>query len=126
MIKGMSKNILIVDDNELIRKSLSAALISNEISVNTANNGKEGLEKALDSQPDLIVTDVHMPEMDGLEMIQKLRADEWGKKVPVLIMTVDEEAESINKALEAGVTVYISKTVSDPAEIVSQIKVALG
>lgn len=122
----MSKTILIVDDNELIRKSLSAALISNEIVVETATNGKEGLERAIEKQPNLIVTDVHMPEMDGLEMIQKLRADEWGKKVPILIMTVDEEAESINKALEAGVTVYISKNVSDPAAIVDQIKIALG
>lgn len=122
----MSKTILIVDDNELIRKSLSAALVSNEIAVETAVNGQEGFDKALEFQPNLIVTDVHMPEMDGLEMIQKLRADEWGMKVPILIMTVDEEAESINKALEAGVTVYISKNVSDPASIVDQIKVALG
>ena len=122
----MSKSILIVDDNELIRKSLSAALVSNELNVETAENGKEGLKKALESQPNLIVTDVHMPELDGHQMIQKLRADEWGKKVPILIMTVDEEAESINKALEAGVTVYISKNVSDPAAIVDQIKIALG
>lgn len=122
----MSKTILIVDDNELIRKSLSAALVTNEIQVETVANGRDGLEASLDKHPDLIVTDVHMPEMDGLEMIEKIRADEWGKKVPILIMTVDEEAESINKALEAGVTVYISKNVSDPAAIVEQIKTALG
>lgn len=122
----MSKTILIVDDNELVRKSLAAALISNETSVETADNGKDGLQAALDNHPDLIVTDVHMPEMGGLEMIDKIRADEWGKKVPILIMTVDEEAESINKALVAGVTVYISKNVSDPASIVEQIRTALG
>jgi len=122
----MSKTILIVDDNELIRKSLSAALVTNEIQVIAVANGSEGLKTALEKQPDLIVTDVHMPEMDGLEMIEKIRADAWGKKVPILIMTIDEEAESINKALEAGVTVYISKNVSDPAAIVDQIKIALG
>lgn len=122
----MSKTILIVDDNELIRKSLSAALVTNEIQVETVANGQDGLKAAFDKHPDLIVTDVHMPEMDGLEMIEKIRADEWGKKVPILIMTVDEAAESINKALEAGVTVYISKNVSDPAAIVAQIKTALG
>lgn len=122
----MSKTILIVDDNELVRKSLAAALISNEIAVQTADNGKDGLQAALDNHPDLIVTDVHMPEMDGLAMIDMIRGDEWGKKVPILIMTVDEEAESINKALAAGVTVYISKNVSDPASIVDQIRTALG
>ena len=122
----MSKTILIVDDNELIRKSLSAALISNELDVETAQNGKDGLQIALDGQPDMIVPDVHMPEMTGLEMIEKLRADEWGKKVPILVMTVDEGTESINKAMEAGVTVYISKNMNDPASIVDQIKTALG
>lgn len=122
----MSKTILIVDDNELVRKSLAAALISNELTVETADNGQAGLATALEKHPDLIVTDVHMPEMDGLAMIDKIRTDEWGKKVPILIMTVDEEAESINKALAAGVTVYISKNVSDPASIVDQIRTALG
>jgi CheY-like chemotaxis protein len=122
----MSKTILIVDDNNLIRQSLTAALVSNELIVESANNGKDGLKLALEKHPDLVVTDVHMPEMDGLEMIEKLRADEWGKKVPVLIMTIDEEAESINKALSAGVTTYMSKNVSDPASIVEQIKIALG
>ena len=122
----MSKTILIVDDNELVRKSLAAALVSNETAVITAANGKEGLKEASENHPDLIVTDVHMPELDGLAMIDKIRAEEWGKKVPILIMTIDEEAESINKALAAGVTVYISKNVSDPASIVDQIKTALG
>jgi CheY-like chemotaxis protein len=122
----MSKTILIVDDNNLIRQSLTAALVSNELIVESANNGKDGLKLALEKHPDLVVTDVHMPEMDGLEMIEKLRADEWGKKVPILIMTIDEEAESINKALSAGVTTYMSKNVSDPASIVDQIKIALG
>lgn len=122
----MSKTILIADDNELVRKSLTAALVTNEITVLAADNGKEGLKLALEKHPDIIVTDVHMPQLSGMEMIEKIRADAWGKKVPILVMTIDEETESINKALEAGVTVYISKNVSDPASIVDQIKTALG
>lgn len=122
----MMKTILIVDDNELVRKSLAAAIKSNELDVLTATNGREGLELALEKHPDLIATDVHMPELDGLEMISKIRSDEWGKKVPILVMTVDEAAESINKALTAGVTVYISKNVTDPAAIVDQIRTAIG
>ena len=122
----MSKTILIVDDNELVRKTLAAALISNETAVETADNGKDGLKLALEKHPDIIVTDVHMPQLGGLEMIDKIRTDEWGKKVPILVMTIDEDTESINKALEAGVTVYISKNVTDPAAIVEQIKTAVG
>jgi DNA-binding NarL/FixJ family response regulator len=67
-----------------------------------------------------------MPQLGGLEMIDKIRVDEWGKKVPILVMTIDEDTESINKALEAGVTVYISKNVTAPAAIVEQIKTAMG
>lgn len=123
---GMSKKILIVDDNELVRKSLGAMLTTVEVSVLTATNGKEGLELALKEQPNLVITDVHMPEMDGHQMIEKIRANEWGKKVPIVIMTVDENTDSINKALEAGVTVYLSKANADPAIIAEQIKIALG
>lgn len=122
----MSKTVLIVDDNELVRKSLAASLVTNEVKVETATNGKEGLALAEQLQPDLLITDVHMPEMDGLQMVDKIREHEWGKKVPIIVMTVDEETSSINKALEAGITVYLSKNTTDPAEVVDQIKTALG
>lgn len=122
----MSKTVLIVDDNELVRKTLTAALVAPGRIVESAASGKDGLAKALEVHPDLIITDVHMPEMDGLEMIDRLRKDEWGAKVPIIVMTVDEQATSINKALEAGITVYISKNTTDPAEIVDQIKIAAG
>jgi CheY-like chemotaxis protein len=120
------KTVLIVDDNELVRKSLAASLITNEVVVETAANGKEGLEMAEKLHPHLVITDVHMPEMDGLQMIDKIRESEWGKKVPIIVMTVDEGTDSINKALEAGITVYLSKNTTDPAGVVSQIKTALG
>lgn len=120
------KTVLIVDDNELVRKSLAASLITNEVRVETASNGKEGLEMAEKLRPDLLITDVHMPEMDGLQMIDKIRENEWGTKIPVIVMTVDEGTESINKALEAGITVYLSKISTDPAGVVDQIKTALG
>ncbi len=120
------KTVLIVDDNELVRKSLAASLVTNEVKVETASNGKEGLAMAEQLHPDLLITDVHMPEMDGLQMIEKIREYEWGKKVPIIVMTVDEEASSINKALEAGITVYLSKNTNDPVQVVDQIKTALG
>lgn len=120
------KTVLIVDDNELVRKSLTASLVTNEVKVETALNGKEGLEKAEQLKPNLIITDVHMPEMDGLQMIEKIRKQEWGAKIPIIVMTVDEGTESINKALEAGITVYLSKNTTDPAGLADQIKTALG
>ncbi len=122
----MSKTVLVVDDDKLVRTSLSSMLVSPDIAVETASNGKEGLKLALDKHPNLIITDVRMPEMDGLEMISQIRKDDWGKNVPIIIMTVDEGATTINKALEAGITVYISKTGANPQVIADQIVTALG
>lgn len=120
-------DILIVDDDKLIRDGLVDLLDSEQYHVETAENGKAGLDKALKLHPRLIVSDVKMPEMTGPEMIEALRKDQdWGKNVPVIILTNDETADTINDTLTAGVTVYLSKTTAQPTEIVEQIKSALG
>ena len=100
----MSKTILVIDDDKLIREGLVAMLKNAGQNVLEASNGKEGLDSALEQKPDLVVTDVRMPEMTGLEMITQLRTNEWGQKVPVIILTNDESNDSINQALESGVT----------------------
>lgn len=123
----MSKKVLVVDDDKLARKGLTKVLEDAGMDVSEAVNGKEGLEKALKEKPDLIVTDVHMPQMDGLQMIEELRADEeWGKSVPVVVLTVDDATTSINQALAAGVTFYLTKTGMTPDAIADQVVVAVG
>lgn len=123
----MSKKVLVVDDDKLARKGLTKVLEDAGMDVSEAVNGKEGLEKALREKPDLIVTDVHMPQMDGLQMIEELRADEeWGKSVPVVVLTVDDATTSINQALAAGVTFYLTKTGMTPDAIADQVVVAVG
>lgn len=125
MISSMSKTILVVDDDKLIREGLVALLKNAGQDVLEANNGKTGLALALERKPDLVVTDVRMPDMTGLEMISALRADEWGKKVPVIILTNDESNTSINQALESGVTTYLPKS-STPSDIRQQILQTVG
>lgn len=123
----MSKTVLLVDDDKLARKSLASVLADAGLTVEEAANGKEGCEKALEVKPDLIVTDVHMPEMDGMQMIQKLKEDEaWGSKVPIVVLTIDEAPAYINQALEAGVTFYLSKNGVSNEEIAEQITIAAG
>lgn len=117
----MSKTILVIDDEELIRNGLADALKSAGFSVETASNGKEGLKKAIARQVDLVVTDIRMPEMDGLKMVEELRKDDKGKKLPVIILSVDEQTESINQALKAGVTVYLAKDSLEPTAMARQI-----
>jgi two-component system, chemotaxis family, chemotaxis protein CheY len=122
----MSKTVLIVEDDKLIRESLARTLEGKGLTVMQAADGKEGLEKALSGKVDLVVTDVIMPDVDGLTMLAKLREDSKGKDIPAIILSNDDQTESLNKAMEAGVTLYLSKAALDADAIASQILVALG
>jgi len=122
----MNKTVLIVDDDELIRDSLGRVLRDKGLSVQLATNGKDGLKKALAGGVDMVVTDVIMPEMDGLKMLTKLREDPDGREIPAIILSNDEETETVNEAMQAGVTVYLSKTFQSADELAEQIVVGLG
>lgn len=122
----MSKKILTVDDDKLLRESLSAMLRSAGHQVYEAADGQQGLAMALAEHPDLIISDIRMPELDGMSMVERIREDEWGKQVPVIILTNDETTDAINEALQSGVTVYLSKTNLDPETLGQQVGVALG
>ena len=85
--KNMDKKILIVEDDRAEANVLVDKFTQEGFLVSTAENGKKGLERALLDHPDLILLDIIMPEMDGLSMLNELRKDEWGKAVPVIILT---------------------------------------
>lgn len=117
----MAKKILVVEDDSITRKSLQVALLNAGFEADEAANGQEGLDRALSNHPDIILTDLIMPVMDGLTFIKKLREDEWGKNARVIILTSNEAAEAVNQAMEHGVYTYFSKDVMDPSEVVDQI-----
>ena len=81
------KTILIIEDENSLRKILEKAISNEGLNVDGANNGEEGLAMALKNHPDLILPDLLMPKMLGLKVLEKLRKDEWGKDVPVIILT---------------------------------------
>lgn len=122
----MNKTVLLVDDDKLVRESLARVLTEKGLTVLEAINGKEGLEKALAGGIDLVVTDVIMPEVDGLAMLGSLREDVNGKEIPAIILSNDEQTETLNQAMQAGVTVYLSKASLDADALADQILIALG
>lgn len=122
----MNKTVLLVEDDKLVRESLARTLSEKGLTVLQASNGKEGLEKALAGNVDLVMTDVIMPEVDGLTMLARLREDSKGKEIPAIILSNDEQTESLNKAMESGVTVYMSKASLDAEAISEQVLIALG
>jgi DNA-binding response OmpR family regulator len=79
--------VLIIEDEEPLRKILRSKLKENNFEIIEAENGKEGVEQALRDHPDLILLDLLMPEMNGMSALKKIRQDEWGTKVPVIILT---------------------------------------
>lgn len=81
------KLILVVDDDEVLATSLGNILAKENFGVHVARDGEEGLTIAFRTHPDLILLDILLPKMDGMAVLKKLREDEWGKNVPVIVLT---------------------------------------
>ena len=120
------KKILIVEDDVAIVSALSIKLSENEFSILTARNGEEGLAVALRDHPDLILLDIVMPKMDGIEMLKKLRADERGKKIQVIVLTNQSGNEDVAMAIGDNAFEYLIKTNIKIEEVVKKIKAKLG
>ncbi len=118
--------ILIVEDEMFSVKALKKKLEDSDFQVLVAFNGVSGLEVALQEHPDLILLDLILPEMDGITMLDKLREDDWGKKVPVIILSNLSKADSIRESRERGVNTYLVKTDWKLDEVIAKVKYELG
>jgi len=111
-----AKKILVVEDNEDTREILLYRLKSmGNYEVLLASNGKEALQIATQTKPDLIIMDLKMPVMDGWEATKALRKTDWGKELPVIALTAQAMERDEEKALSAGCNDYIAKPIMDYA-----------
>ncbi len=113
--------ILVVDDQFQNIELLEAYLVGRGYEIVKAASGQEALEKISGNQIDLILLDVMMPGMSGIEVLEKLRADEKTRLLPVVMVTVLKETEDKVKALEAGCDDFISKPF-DKVELLARVK----
>jgi two-component system, OmpR family, alkaline phosphatase synthesis response regulator PhoP len=122
-----NKKILIIDDEEAIQRAIADALQNHGFSTIISNNGIEGLQIALKERPSLILLDILMPGMDGMNMMQNLRQDDWGKTVPVIILTnVNPNSSSvINSVLQNEPAYYLVKSDVRLENIIGKIKEVL-
>lgn len=118
------KTILIIDDDEDIREIISYNLTKDGYSVLKAKNGEEGIKKAKKNIPHLILLDVMMPEMDGMEVCEILRADETTKDIKICFLTARSEDYSQIAGFDAGADDYVTKPVK-PKVLSSRIKAIL-
>jgi two-component system, chemotaxis family, chemotaxis protein CheY len=108
----MPLDVLIVDDSAAIRKILHRVLMQAEVplgKVHEANDGMEALEKLKAEKVGLILSDINMPNMDGIELLGKLKADAAFKSVPILMVTTEGSQARVLQALELGANGYVRK-----------------
>ena len=101
--------ILIVEDDPRGRELLALQLRPLGYRLEFAGDGREGVEKAREFDPDLVISDVMMPEMTGFDLCRELRADERLKEVPILLITALDDRDSRLEGIEAGADEFISK-----------------
>jgi DNA-binding response OmpR family regulator len=116
--------ILVVDDEADLRSTVAYRLKFSECEVVTASNGREGLEQAIAEMPDLILLDTNMPEMDGHQMLKRLRSTAEIKHIPVIMVTAISEASDIAAASEYGISDYVTKPFNF-AELMEKVQHAL-
>lgn len=102
-------HVLIVDDSRTIRMQVRTVLEQEGLRVSEAADGKAALGVATDVKPDLIITDLNMPEMDGISLVRALRNDATFPKIPILILTTVTDQEMKDKGRAAGATGWLCK-----------------
>jgi two-component system sensor histidine kinase/response regulator len=118
--------IAIIEDDQSISQMYRFKFESEGYEVETAENGKLGLELAEKMQPDIILLDLMMPEMNGDEMLAKLRATTWGKDIQVIVLTNTGEQEIPEAVKQLGVSRVILKASMTPRQVAEIVKEQLS
>jgi CheY-like chemotaxis protein len=105
------QRILVVEDSSLVQSIVKVALRRYEkLHVASASNGVEALASiARDGEPDLVLLDINMPQMSGLELLDELRASGVVPRVPVIIVSTESEPDDVQRGLDAGARAYLKK-----------------
>lgn len=120
------KKILVVEDDLVLNKALSEFLGAEGFDVVVAIDGEEGMRKAKETRPDLVLLDIIMPKKDGYEVIKEMKEDEDLKGTPIILLTNLGSINDVEKALHLGATTYLVKADYKLEEITQKIKTVLG
>lgn len=116
--------VLLVEDDADLRKLITRMLEQAKLEVLAAADGQLGLQLAADRKPHLIISDVMMPNMDGIEMVRTLKSDPAWKQVPVIFLTAKETPKDVIEGIRAGARHYITKPFSMP-ELMQKVRAIL-
>ena len=118
--------IAIIEDDQTISQMYRMKFEANGYEVALADNGKRGVALVEDFQPDIILLDLQMPEMNGAEALEEIRKHDWGKSIPVIILTNMGEEESPKELKKLNIESYIVKADLTPSQVVERVKSTLA
>lgn len=117
--------ILLVEDEEYLAKMYQVEFEMNDFKIKVAHDGEEAFNLATSITPNLIISDIMVPKMDGLTLLKNLKADPRTQKIPVVILTNYGEQKNMKEAFSFGAADFLVKYFSTPREVVDKIKVIL-
>lgn len=126
---GDMKKILLIDDDKIFLKIFRDTIRKNRsgiYDVETSSSAKEGLVRVRENRPELIVLDIKMPKMDGIEFLRELKKENLGSQIPVLISSNFFDITKIGEGVELGVKGYVVKSDYSLEEIIKHIDGLLG
>ena len=118
--------LLIVEDDPYVLKLFQRLFGFEKYQVQSARDGEEASEKLKYFQPDLILLDIMMPKMNGLQLLQKLKSDEATKAIPVVMLSNDDDDQTIKTATDLGASGYMIKSDFTPDQVLKQVRGYLG
>jgi len=118
----MSQRVLIVEDDNILREMYALKLTMDGFTVDTARDGIEGLEKVAAAKPDLIILDMLMPRLDGLQFLARYNQRPPDQRATVLVASNKSSTEQINKAKQLGAAEYLIKSKLTPDDLVVHVR----
>lgn len=121
----MPKKILLADDSQSVLMTERAILAPERFHLITASNGAEACERARLEKPDLVLMDIVMPVMNGLEACRTIRADPSTRSIPIILVTTRGESYNLERGYASGCNDYVTKPI-DAAQLLSKVRSILG
>jgi DNA-binding response OmpR family regulator len=117
--------VLVIDDDPVIVELLRVNFEIEGFGVVTAADGREGFAKAVSDRPDLVLSDIMMPRMDGLQLVAVLKQDARTRSLPIILLSAKAQNAEVQQGLEAGADDYVTKPF-DPLELIDRVNAVLA
>jgi DNA-binding response OmpR family regulator len=118
--------IALIEDDSIIAQMYRMKFESDGFDIQVADNGHDGVALVEQFSPDIILMDMHIPGLDGVEALKLIRGEEWGKNIPVIFLTNLDEDEAPKDIRSLGIDGYIVKADLTPSKVVERVKTTLG